>query len=176
MTLAESFLPQFDVEMATTRRVLERIPEDKLTWKPHQKSMSLGRLAGHIAELPRLGSRIVEQEKMVAGAGPNAPTEVTSRQQALQILDENVAKTRAAIAGASDEHLVKEWSLEAQGKTFFTLPRIVALRGFMLHHLIHHRGQLSVYLRLNDVPLPMIYGPSADENPFSAGATAAKSS
>lgn len=166
MTIAESFLPQFDAEMATTRRVLERIPEDKLTWKPHKKSMSLGTLAGHIAQLPGLGLAIVLQEKLDAGAGPRTPTEVSSRQQALQMLDENVAKTRAAIASASDADIGKEWSLEARGKTFFKLPRIAALRGFMLHHLIHHRGQLSVYLRLNDVPVPMIYGPSADESPF----------
>jgi len=91
---------------------------------------------------------------------------VSSREQALQMLEESVAKTRAAIASASDAELSKDWSLEAKGKTFFTLPRIFALRGFMLHHLIHHRGQLSVYLRLNDVPVPMIYGPSADESPF----------
>ena len=166
MTIAESFLPQFDNEIATTRRVLDRIPEDRLTWKPHEKSMSLGRLAGHIAQLPGLGAMIVLQEKLNAGDGPRTPTEVTSRQQALQMLDETVAKTRAAIASASDGDLTKEWSLEARGKTFFTLPRIAALRGFMLHHLIHHRGQLTVYLRLNDVPVPMIYGPSADENPF----------
>jgi uncharacterized damage-inducible protein DinB len=166
MTIAETFLPQFDAEMATTRRVLERLPEDKLAWKPHQKSMSMGRLAGHLVELPGLGLLVVQQEKFVAGAGPRTPLEVTSRQQALQLLDENITKTRAAIAAASDEDLGKPWSLEAQGKTIFSVPRIAALRGFVLHHLIHHRGQMSVYLRLNDVPLPMIYGPSADENPF----------
>lgn len=166
MTIAESFLPLFDAEMATTRRVLERTPEDKLTWKPHEKSMSLGRLAGHIAELPGLGLRIVQQEKLVAGAGPNPPLEVSSRLQALQVLEDNAGKTRAAILGASDADLLKNWSLEAQGRTFLTMPRIAALRGFMLHHLIHHRGQFSVYLRLNNVPVPMIYGPSADERPF----------
>lgn len=166
MTIAETFLPQFDSEMATTRRVLERIPEDKLTWKPHEKSMSLGQLAGHIARLPYLGQAIVLQEKLDAGSGPRPPIEVTSREEALKILDENVAKTRAAIAGASDADLSKEWSLEARGRTFFNMPRIAALRGFMLHHLIHHRGQFSVYLRLNNVPVPMIYGPSADESPF----------
>ena len=166
MTVAETFLPLYDAEIATTRRVLERIPEDKLTWKPHDKSMSLGRLAGHIAELPGLGLRIVKQEKFVAGAGPRTPLEVTSREQALQMLDENAAKTRAAIAEASDAELGKMWSLEAHGKTFFTSSQIDALRGFMLHHLVHHRGQFSVYLRLTDVPVPMIYGPSADERPF----------
>jgi uncharacterized damage-inducible protein DinB len=163
-TIAERLLPEFDSEIATTRRVLDRIPEDKLSWKPHEKSMSLGRLAGHIAELPWLGQQVIELEKLTAGRGGSTPLVVSSRQQALQVLDERAEATRAAIAGASDEDLLQPWSLEFQGKTLFTLPRVGALRGFMLHHLIHHRGQFSVYLRLNDVAVPPIYGPSADES------------
>jgi uncharacterized damage-inducible protein DinB len=166
MTIAETFLSEFDAEMATTRRVLERIPEENLAWKPHEKSMTLGRLAGHVAELPGLGIGIVKYEKFSQGSGKYTPLVVTSRQEALRALEENVAATRAALAAGSDADLMKPWSLDVQGKTLFTLPRIAALRGFMLRHLVHHRGQLSVYLRLNNVPVPMIYGPTADEKGF----------
>ena len=166
MTVAETFLPDFDHEVATTRRVLERIPEANLSWKPHEKSMTLARLAGHVAELPGFGQWVMQSEKFVAGASGYTPLVVSSRQEALQALERSAAATRAAIAAASDADLLKPWSLEAQGKTIFTIPRATALRAFMLHHLIHHRGQLSVYLRLNNVPVPSIYGPSADEKPF----------
>ena len=163
MTIVETLLPEFDAEMATTRRVLERVPEDKLAWKPHEKSMTLGRLAGHVAELPGFGQRVIQLEKLTAGGAGYRPFVVSSRQEVLRAFDENVAATRAANATANDTDLIKPWSLEVQGRTLFTLPRVAALRGFMLHHLIHHRGQLSVYLRLNNVPVPSIYGPSADE-------------
>jgi uncharacterized damage-inducible protein DinB len=166
MTIAETLLPEFDAEMATTRRVLERIPEDKLAWKPHEKSMSLGRLAGHVAEIPGYGQWVMKSEKFTGGVGGYTPLVLSSSRQALQVLDEKVTAIRAAIAGAGDAELLTPWSLEFGGKTVFTLPRVAALRGFMLHHLIHHRGQLCVYLRLNGVPVPCIYGPSADESPM----------
>jgi uncharacterized damage-inducible protein DinB len=166
MTFAEMFLSEFDSEMATTRRVLERIPEENLAWKPHQKSMTLGRLAGHVAELPGLGIGIVKYERFSQGIGKRTPLVAASRQEALRAFEENVAATRAAVAAGSDAELMKPWSLDVQGKTLFSLPRIAALSGFMLRHLVHHRGQLSVYLRLNNVPVPMIYGPSADERGF----------
>jgi uncharacterized damage-inducible protein DinB len=166
MTIAETLLPEFDAEIATTRRVLDRIPEDKLAWRPHEKSMSLGRLAGHITEIPGYGQRVIGVDKFVAGVGGFTPLTVSSRQEALQAFDEKASATRAAIAAASDAELMTPWSLEFQGRTMFTVPRIGALRGFMLHHLIHHRAQLGLYLRLNDVPVPSIYGPSADESPF----------
>jgi len=163
MTIAEGLVPELDHEFATTRRVLERVPEDKLGWKPHEKSMTLGRLAGHVAELPGLGQMVLESEKFVAGNG-GKPFVASSREDVLKVFDERAAALRAKLASSSDGDLYVPWSLEAQGKTVFTLPRVAALRGFMLSHLVHHRGQLTVYLRLNDVAVPSIYGPSADES------------
>jgi len=163
MKLSDALLPEFDHEMATTRKTLERIPEDKLGWKPHEKSMSLGRLTGHVAELPGFGAMTVLTDSLNLSAGGYTPLTATSRKEALDVFDKRAAEARAAIAGASDEHLLKPWSLEYQGKTVFTMPRIGALRTMMMSHIIHHRAQLGVYLRLNNVPVPPMYGPSADE-------------
>jgi len=164
MKISDALLPEFDKEMNSTRRTLERVPEDKLAWKPHEKSMTLGRLAGHVAELPRFGTIAIETDSLNLSAQEHKPLIATSRQQILDVFDQKVAEARAAIAGASDEHLMKPWSLEYQGKTIFTMPRAGVLRAMMLSHIIHHRAQLGVYLRLNDVPVPAIYGPSADES------------
>src|SRR5271168_1282748 len=157
MAMRDALLPEFDHEMATTRRTLERAPEDKADWKPHEKSMTLGRLAGHLAELPSFGASMFQGDSLdfapVPGAPPRKPAVMTSRRELLELFDKNVANARAAIASASDEDLRKTWTLLNGGKTLFTLPRIVAVRGFMMNHVIHHRGQFSVYLRLNDVPV-----------------------
>ncbi len=164
MTISETLLPEFDREMSGARRTLERIPEDKLTWKPHEKSTSLGRLAGHVAELPGFAKITIETDSLNLSARQHTPLVPTSRAQVLEAFDQKVSEARAAIAGASDEHLMKPWSLEYQGKTLFTLPRAAVLRTMMLSHLIHHRAQLGVYLRLNNVAVPALYGPSADES------------
>lgn len=163
MTISDALLPEFDNEMSNTRRTLERIPEDRLTWKPHEKSMTLGRLAGHVAELPGFGTTTIETDSLNLSAREYKPLMATSREQVLEAFDRKVAEARAAIARASDDHLMKPWSLEYQGQTLFTMPRAAVIRSMMLSHLIHHRAQLGVYLRLNDVPVPAIYGPSADE-------------
>jgi len=167
MSIGQSLIPEFDHEMKTTRTLLERIPEDKLAWKPHEKSMTLGRLAGHIAELPRFPVSMIELDELdfapKDGAPPRKPTVAESRQHVLDFFDQQVAKARPVIAGASDEHMAKMWKLSAGGKTIFALPRAVALRQMFMNHVVHHRGQLSVYLRLLDVSVPSIYGPSADE-------------
>ena len=163
MSISQALLPEFDHEMANTRKTLERLPEDKLAWKPHEKSMTLGRLAGHVAELPSFGTTTIQTDSLNLSAGAYKPLVASSRQQALDAFDKTAAEARAAIAGASDEHLMKPWSLEFGGKTLFTMPRAAVLRSMMLNHLIHHRAQLGVYLRLNDVAVPSIYGPSADE-------------
>ena len=163
MKITDALLPEFDQEMANTRKTLERIPEDKLAWKPHEKSMTLGRLAGHVAELPGFGTTTIQTDSLNLSAGEYKPLVPTSRAQVLEAFDKKAAEARAAIAGASDEHLMKPWSLEFGGKTMFTMPRAAVLRTMMLSHLIHHRAQLGVYLRLNDIPVPSIYGPSADE-------------
>ncbi len=163
MKISDALLPEFDQEMANTRRTLERIPEDKLTWKPHEKSMTLGRLAGHVAELPGFATTTIETDSLNLSAREYKPLVATSRRQVVDAFDQKAAEARTAIAGASDEHLMKPWSLEFKGKTMFTMPRFAVLRSMMLNHIIHHRAQLGVYLRLNNVPVPSIYGPSADE-------------
>lgn len=169
MSLSESILPEFDHEMATTRKVLERIPEDKFGWKPHEKSPTLAWLATHLAVLPYWVVGTIEQDSLdaapVGGASPFA-REATSRQEVLDLFDKNLGLARAALEGASDEHLRQPWTLLAGGRTIFTLPRLATLRSFVMNHMIHHRAQLGLYLRLNDVPVPAIYGPSADEGAF----------
>jgi uncharacterized damage-inducible protein DinB len=164
-TLSRSLLGEFDHEMSITRRTLERTPEDKLGWKPHEKSMSLGQLATHLATLTHWVDSVFNSESFDVATAPRQP-ELKSREEILSAFDKNAAVARAAIAGASDAEFMKTWSLLAGGKSIFTLPRIGVVRGFTLNHMIHHRGQFSVYLRLNNVPVPSIYGPSADENPF----------
>lgn len=169
MTLAETILPQFDHEMALTRKVLERIPEDRLGWAPHPKSFTMIALASHLATIPGLGLRALNSESFdVAPAGgerPNRPV-LNSRPEVLAAFDENVAKLRAALAEVSDEAMLEPWSLLAGGKPLFTLPRVAVIRGIVISHMIHHRGQMTVYLRLCDIPVPSIYGPSADEGQF----------
>lgn len=166
MGMSEALLPEFDHEMANTRKTLERVPEGKLGWKPHEKSMTMVRLALHLAEIPGWVTPTIEQDSLdfaPPGAPPYQPPQANSRKEILEMFDHNVAAARAAIAGADDGRLKKAWSLLNGGKTVLTLPRIGVLRSFILSHSIHHRAQLGVYLRLNNVPVPAIYGPSADE-------------
>jgi uncharacterized damage-inducible protein DinB len=166
MAIRDAFLPEFDHEMATTRKTLERVPETNTDWKPHDKSMSMGRLAGHLAELPSLVPLALERDSMdfrPSGAPPRQPNMMSTRTKLLEDFDKNVAAARDAIAKSSDDDLKKTFTLQAGGKTIFSLPRTAALRSFVMNHVIHHRGQLCVYLRLNNVAVPSIYGPSADE-------------
>ena len=167
MSISQSLLPEFDMEMAKTRKVLARVPEEKFGWKPHEKSMTMGRLAGHLAELTSwVGDTISKDAFDIDPPGGGHKFEAytaKSRQETLDFFDKNVAAARAAIAGASDETLMKPWSLLRGGTPMFTMPRVAVLRGFVMNHTIHHRAQLGVCLRLNDVPVPSIYGPSADE-------------
>jgi uncharacterized damage-inducible protein DinB len=166
MKISDMLLPEFDQEMASTRKTLERIPDDKLGWKPHEKSMPLGRLAGHLAEMAGWAVMGIEKDSLdlaPPGAPPMQPTVAKSRQEVLELFDKNKNEARAAIAKASDEHLMKNWSLVRGGQTLMTMPRTAVLRSFVMNHMIHHRAQLGVYLRLNNIPVPSIYGPSADE-------------
>lgn len=166
MSLSAALLPEFDQEMSITRRVLERVPEDRFGWKPHEKSFSLGNLASHIATLPSLAVQALETDSFdfaPPGGEPFKMPVAKTRRELLEMFDQNVSAARAALAAASDEHLANTWTLLAGGQTIFTLPRTGVLRSILINHEIHHRGQLSVYLRLNDVPVPSIYGPSADE-------------
>ena len=166
MRLSETLLPELDQEMATTRRLLERVPDDHTGWKPHDKSMSLGRLATHVAELPGFVATILGSEELDIAArmaGGYTPKTLNSHQEMLDEFDANVGKAHAAIEGADNEALLQPWTFRRGEHVIFTLPRMAALRAIFFSHIIHHRGQLSVYLRLNDVPVPAIYGPSADE-------------
>jgi uncharacterized damage-inducible protein DinB len=165
MALSEGLLKEIDLEMATTRRTLERIPEDKLSWKPHEKSMGLGRLAGHLAELPGFGLRMLQVDSFDLASRPQGqkPLLAESQKHVLEIFDKNVSQLREAIAAASDADLQKNWSFSLGEKKIYDGPRIGAVRRMMLNHIIHHRAQMGVYLRLNNVPVPSVYGPTADE-------------
>ena len=166
MTISESLLPEFDQEMANTRRVLERVPAAKFSWKPHPKSSEMGALAAHIANMADWAGLTIEQDSFDY-APPDAPPYETpkfsSTDELLASFDKSVANARTALAAADDTKLSAPWSLMAGGKTVMTMPRVAVIRSFVMNHTIHHRAQLEVYLRLNDIPLPAIYGPSADE-------------
>lgn len=167
MKLRDALLPEFDREMANTRKALERIPEDKLGWKPHPKSQPMGWLGTHLANLPNWVVMTIDQDSLdLAPPGqPASRTEAAeSRAEILERFDSNVKAARAKLEQVEDEHLLKPWSLLSGGQTIFTLPKTAVLRTYVMNHIVHHRGQLTVYLRLNDVPVPALYGPSADES------------
>lgn len=163
MAIKDALLPEYDRETGTTRRLLERVPDDRLAWRPHQKSMTLGRLAMHLAELPNLGTRALAETEIDFSPAAFKAREGQSRAEILSVFDANVAAARKLLEGVSDSELMATWTLKMDGKPLFSLPRIGVLRSMVMNHLIHHRGQLSVYLRENDVPIPAMYGPSADE-------------
>ncbi len=148
--------------MAATRKLLACIPDDKLGWQPHEKSMSLGRLATHIAELPQWVGRALTTESFEINPGAKRHL-AESQAELLEIFDRTAAEARTAIAGASDEELGVEWSLMFGGKKVMTMSRYMVIRSMMMNHLIHHRAQLGVFLRLNHIAIPGMYGPSADE-------------
>ena len=165
MRIVDSILLELDQEAKTTRRVLERVPTDRLGWKPHPKSMTLGQLALHIAQVPG------NIAGFVAGPVFEMPAELkqapaASTTEVLAALDQSLTKAKQVLDGFDDATMASMWSLKAGGKTVMSMPRMAVVRSIMLNHWYHHRGQLSVYLRELDVPVPSIYGPSADENPF----------
>ena len=165
MTIADTLIMELEREAEITRRVLARVPDGKLTWKPHTKSMTLGRLAQHVATIPgsisgmaRLDGYDVEKF--------SEPAQLESAAAILAAFDESVAQAKTNLGATDDAAMMKDWSFSMGGRSIMTIPRIGVYRTILLNHLYHHRGQLSVYLRLLDVPVPSIYGPSADENPF----------
>jgi uncharacterized damage-inducible protein DinB len=165
MTVAEILLQDFDREISNTRRTLERVPEDKAAWKPHGRSMPLGRLAMHCATLPLFGVYIVEDDgmDMAKSTRPHASLVFTTRENCLAQFDEASAKCRAALASASDEHLAGFWPFRFGGQMLFNAPRSETFRAMCFNHMIHHIAQIGVYLRLNDIAVPALYGPSSDE-------------
>ena len=163
--VAASLLPEFDLEMANTRKVLERVPEADFGWKPHVKSFSMGELAGHVASIPGWMTSTLTEDGFDFSPG-GVPVEFpkpASVKEILALHDEGVAAARAALEAATDGVFLTSWSLLENGTPLFTMPRVAVVRSFVMNHLIHHRAQLTVYLRLNDLPVPALYGPSADE-------------
>jgi uncharacterized damage-inducible protein DinB len=163
VTISEILVPEFDNETQKTRRLLEVVPFDDPEWKPHQKSMSIGRLAGHVADLLSWAGETVNKPSLAIEPGGYEPFHPNSTKELLEVFDARVAEARAAISGASDDHLQHIWTLSFGDQKIFSLPRFSVLRSVVMNHMIHHRGQLSVYLRLRNVPVPGMYGPSADE-------------
>lgn len=170
MSIAQSMLPEFDHEMASTRTTLARIPVDKLEWKPDPKSMGLGQLAGHITEMVGWGTMTLTTDGLDMNPGDHTPFVVTSKEQLLGEFDKNLTTLRATLAGMTDEDMMKTWALRIGGQVLFSMPRVGVMRTMIMNHVIHHRAQLTVYYRLNGVPVPALYGPSADENSMSASA------
>ena len=165
-SLSDSLLKEFREEAATTKRVLERVPENKLPWKPHAKSMALGQLAWHVAAVPGNLARLTQQDSFDVAQASFAPPLPKSVAEILAAFEESLRDAEQSLQGLTDERAYQNWSLMRSDRELFHRPRIEVVRSIMLNHWYHHRGQLSVYLRLLDVPLPSIYGPSADENPF----------
>ncbi len=163
MTISEALLPEFDREMLSTRRTLERIPADKPEFAPHPSSMPLGRLAPHVAQLAGFGLSVLTTPQVDFSTGSYRPLPLESAAQLVRVLDEGAAKVRKALIEMPDAAWSENWKLLLEGRTLFDGSRFLAYRQMFLNHLIHHRAQLGVYLRLNGVPVPAIYGPSADE-------------
>jgi uncharacterized damage-inducible protein DinB len=165
MTFSQTLLPEFDEEMKNTRKILECVPDGKFDYKPHEKSMTLGRLASHVAELPGWTTYTLNLE--VLDLNPEfKPTIATTRAEILEMFNKNVAEAREKITAASDADWKVIWTFKWEGKTVMSMPRSVVMRSTIMNHLIHHRAQLGVFLRLNDVAFPGMYGPSADEMKF----------
>ena len=164
MPIIDNVMMELEQEAKTTRRVLERVPEDKLSWKPHTKSFSLGQLALHIAGGQTQIAQMALQD--VFELGNFSVAEAKNRKELLDALDESTVSVKQSLGHLDDGKMMSTWTLKKDGKTIMAVPRIGMIRTIMMNHIYHHRGQLSVYLRLLDVPVPSIYGPSADENPF----------
>jgi uncharacterized damage-inducible protein DinB len=176
MTIGQSLLPEFDQEMQNTRKTLERAPEEKWNWKPHDKSGTVEWLASHIATMPGWTAMTLSSQEFdyaPVGAPAYQPPKINNRKELLAVFDKGVAEARAALAKASDAEMLKDWTLLAGGKTIFTLPRVACLRTMIFNHIIHHRAQLTVYYRLLGIPVPGLYGPSADEGQPGAAEAAA---
>jgi uncharacterized damage-inducible protein DinB len=166
MSYAQQILPEFDEEMANARKVLERVPDDKLDWKPHPKSNTIGWNANHLADIPAWVTMTVNTTELdidPVGGEPYRSPKLASRQAILDHFDKNVAAGRKALAEVKDDAMGVGWSLLQKGQTIMTIPRSAVIRTWVLNHLVHHRAILCVYLRLNDIPVPGMYGPSGDE-------------
>lgn len=166
MNLSAPFLQELNMEAATTRRVLERVPESSLTWRPHPKSMSLGQLALHVATLPRMVSDFVTGDTLDFSVADAPSPAIDTHVALMTAFDDSIAHATSYLQSLADDRAMGMWTLKRGDTTLFSAPRVGVLRSFLFNHWYHHRGQLVVYLRLLDVPVPSVYGPTADENPF----------
>jgi uncharacterized damage-inducible protein DinB len=171
MAFSQTLLPEFDEEMKNTRKLLECVPDGKFDYQPHAKSMTLGRLASHVAEMPEWAAVTLTTEVLEMAPGTK-PFIATSRKELLEKFDKSVAEARAKIAAASDQDWQKTWTFKYAGETIISMPRSAVMRSSVMNHLVHHRAQLGVYIRLNDLAIPGMYGPSADEMKFWEAKTA----
>ena len=161
--LAGAFLAELDNEAKVTRSVLERVPAEKFDWKPHEKSMTMGRLAVHVAEMFGWTKETLKSDVLDFSTMDMTPFEPRTTDELLTFFDDQIANAKAILAETSDETFMTDWTMRNGETVYFTMPKVAVMRTFVMNHIIHHRGQLSVYLRLNDIPVPSIYGPSADE-------------
>lgn len=162
-TIGSAFLAEFEQEGKVTREVLSRVPTDKFDWKPHDKSMSFGKLASHVAEMFGWTGPTLLYPELDFAKMDYKPFEPASTEDLVEYFDKNIAEAFDVLRNMTDEQFMGDWTLRNGEKIYFTLPKVVAMRSFVMNHIVHHRGQLSVYLRLNDIAVPAIYGPSADE-------------
>jgi uncharacterized damage-inducible protein DinB len=167
MSFSQTLLPEFDQEMQNTRKILECVPDNKFNYIPHPKSMTMARLATHIAELPGWTAMTLDRELLEMDSNYK-PVIAGSQAELLKMFDKNVTEARAKIAAATDQDWQKIWTFKWNGQTVMSMPRAAVMRSVIMNHLIHHRAQLGVFLRLNDVAIPGMYGPSADDKPFTA--------
>ncbi len=163
MPMVDALLPELDHEMSVTRKMLTRVPLTNGDWKPHEKSRTMRQLASHIANIPRLATSVLTAPSLDIGVGYARKGDCQTTEELVARFDEHVADLRKELVGKTDGELLTSWKLQRDGKEMFSMPKASAIRSFFFSHLIHHRGQLTVYLRLNDVPVPSCYGPSADE-------------
>ena len=164
--ISQSLLPEFEMEMASTRKLLALVPESHLDFAPHPKSMTLSRLAGHVAEIPQWGVMTLGQDEFDMrpnGVAAFTAYTFTTRAAALAFFDEHLTHARAMLAGISDADMMRTWSLKDKGATVLAMPKVAVMRSFVMNHMIHHRAQLGVYLRMNNIAIPGVYGPSADD-------------
>ena len=162
MARKDGLISELQHEAATTRKVLERIPAETFDWKPHEKSMTMGQLSAHVADMFSWVSATLDTDGLDFAAGYNQPNPATT-EELTALFDKNVAAATASLQKTDDENFMQNWTLRSGEQVFFTMMKIQVLRGMVMNHIIHHRGQLSVYLRMNDIPVPGMYGPSADE-------------
>ena len=161
--IASAFIAELEQEAAVTRKCLERVPPEKFDWKPHEKSMTFGRLASHIAEMFGWTPATLQQPELDFAKFDYKPLEPATTNDLVEFLDKNVAEALDVLRNSPDEVFLENWTMRNGETEYFTMPKIAVMRSFVMNHIVHHRGQLTVYLRLNDIPVPALYGPSADE-------------